>query len=503
MSKSRAGTLVLALAGLLLGGGCTEKATADAASPASAARATSSPPAAAADPAGPAGAAPVATPGSATAEEDAASGMTRAAGGCSGAAVAAAPATAAPSAAGYLGTGSADTAAGVDIGPGCTVVVGGHFTGAILAKARRLTGGAAGAVVRLDRTGRTVLSATRVAGTVTDLQVRRGTGDIAVATDAGVRVLDPAAAAVRWKAPGAIGRVAIGASGTVAASGGTTVRIYNSAGRVTGTVALRGRTVNDIAVDDRTGLVFVTGFTQSGGPCHQVQIPFVRAYTRAGVLRWKRYDFAADELGGLCADARGDRLAMGRDGRLYLAGETAGGNTSFSTDGRSVRSKAPNVGYDKFTEAFNTGSAHLTYVARLDPATGAVKAGQMLLTRLDSGKGNTIVPRALAADAQGRVYVGGSAAAQLADRKNLRMNGKRLKDYAGGDAWLLVTSPDLRKRLLWTSWTDGGTGQVQAVAVDGPVAAVAADVDRFPFYTRAPVQTATGRGYLAVLPARR
>ncbi|WP_368854611.1 SBBP repeat-containing protein [Micromonospora sp. RP3T] len=31
---------------------------------------------------------------------------------------------------------------------------------------------------------------------------------------------------------------------------------------------------------------------------------------------------------------------------------------------------------------------------------------------MTSGRGNTITPRALAADAQGRIYVGGSAAAQ-------------------------------------------------------------------------------------------
>ncbi|MFC4149986.1 hypothetical protein ACFO0M_27350 [Micromonospora mangrovi] len=381
--------------------------------------------------------------------------------------------------------------------------MGGHFTGAVVGKARRLAGGGSGAVLRLDATGRRLLSATQVAGDVTDLDVRRSNGDIALATDSGVRVLDPTATAVRWKTSGAVTRVAIDASGTVAALGGTTVRIYDAAGRSTGTVALGGRTVNDVAVDDRSGLVFVAGFTQSGGPCNQVQIPFVRAYTKAGTLRWTRYDYSAGALAGLCADARADRLAMGRDGRLYLAGETAGGNTVFSTDGRSAGSKAPNVGYDKYTQAFNTGSAHLTYVARLDPASGALQAGQLLVTRLTSGRGNTIKPRALAADAQGRIYVGGSAAAQIADRDNLTMNGRRLKDYAGGDAWLLVTAPDLRRRLLWTTWTDGGTGEVQAVAVNGPVAAVAARVDRPAFHTTSPVQAATGGGYLAVLPARR
>lgn len=412
-----------------------------------------------------------------------------------------------PTAASYLGIGKDDAANAVEIGAGCTVVVGGRFNGALLAKAVTLPGGGAGAVLRFDSTGRKLVSASRVAGTVDDLEVRRTTGDIAVATDKGVRVLDGRAAAVRWKADGVARRVAIGDAGTVAALSGTTVRIYNAAGKVTGTVKLAGKTVNDVAVDDRTGHIFVTGFTQYGGPCKQVQIPFVRAYGRTGVQKWKLYDFGPKDIGDLCADSRGDRVAMGRDGQLYFAGEMAGGNTVFSKNGRSTRVGAPNVGYDKFTQAFNTRDAHLTYFARFDPATGAVKAGQTLLARIDvkGDLGNTIKPRAITADAQGRIYVGGVSAYQLADRDKVTMNGRRLKAYAGGDAWVLVTSPDLKKRLLWTSFTDGGKGEVRGLAASGGVAALAARVDKPAFHTHTPVQPAvpsTGGGYAAVWPTR-
>lgn len=414
---------------------------------------------------------------------------------------------AAPTGAGYLGTGGGDEANAVDIGADCTIVVGGRFAGAILKGAIRLPGGGAGAVLRLGGTGREVRSAVRVAGTVDDLEVRRTTGDIAVATDRGVRLLDPSGTSVRWRTTGPVRRIAIGDDGTVAALAGSTVRVYSAAGQARGVVRLAGRTVSDVAVDDRTGRVFVTGFTQSGGPCRQVQIPFVRAYDRNGTSKWTLYDFDPDSVAGLCADSRGDRLAMGRDGNLYLAGEMAGGTTVFSTDGRSVRRAAPNVGYDKFTQASNTGSAHLTYIARIDPSTGAVRAGQMLLARIDSkgDAGNTITPRAITADAQGRIYVGGSAAYQIAGRDRLTMNGRRLKAYAGGDAWVLVTSPDLRRRLLWTVWTDGGAGEVRGIAVSGGVAALSARADKGAFYTKAPIQAgrpAEGAGYAAVWPAR-
>ncbi len=431
---------------------------------------------------------------------------------CSGQPIKGSASTAAdPSSATYLGTGKDDAANAIDIGAGCTVVIGGAFTGDLLAKATSLAGASAkqtGAVLRLDSTGRKLLSAARVGGTVNDLEVGRTSGDIAVATDAGVRVLDPTAASVRWLTSAAASRVAIGDNGTVAALTGTTVTVYDSTGKVTGTVKLDGKTVNDVAVDDRTGKVFVTGFTQYGGPCQQVQIPFVHAYNSAGAQQWKLYDFGPNDLGDLCADSRGDRVSIGRDGKLYFAGEMAGGNTVFNKDGKSTTKDGPNVGYDKFTQTYNTKSSHLTYIARLDSATGAVVAGQSLITRIDvkGDQGNTIKPLAITADAQGRIYAGGVAAYQIADRPKDTLNGHTLKAYAGGDAWLLITSPDLTTRLLWTAFNDGGTGEIRGVTTSGAIAAVAGRADSAPLYTNQPVQTSAaptaGAGYAAVLPAR-
>ncbi len=500
MSASRLGACLTALT-LLLAGACgsPEKPPA-AAAPASGAPGAAPPAPPSASAALPSAAPPPSVPPSSAAPRPV---------GCPGEPERGPAATAVdPTGAGHLGTGAGDEANAVDIGADCTVVVGGRFSGALLGKAKRLPGGGDGAVLRLDRTGRKLLSAVRVAGKVHDLEVRRSTGDIATATDDGVRVLDPTGTRVRWSTTGAVTRIAVGDRGTVAALGGTTVRVHTAAGRVSGVVRLGGRTVSDVAVDDRSGLVFVTGFRQAGGPCGQVQIPFVHAYDRGGARRWKLYDYGAGDLGGLCGDTRGGRVAMGRDGKLYLAGEMSGGTSVFTTDGRSTRGAAPNVAYDDFTRATNTGSAHLTYIARIDPATGRLRAGQVLLARIDTkgDLGNTITPRAITADAQGRVYVGGVSAYRIAGRDRLTMNGRRLADYAGGDAWVLVTSADLRKRLLWTSWTDGGTGEVRGVAVDGGVAAVAARADKAPFHTTAPVQPGRSRGdsgYVAVWPARR
>lgn len=94
----------------------------------------------------------------------------------------------------------------------------------------------------------------------------------------------------------------------------------------------------------------------------------------------------------------------------------------------------------------------------------------------DAYKGNTIRPRAIAADEAGRVYVGGVAACCIKNRQGggLQLNGQPLPDYAGEDAWVLVTSPDFTADLLWMVWNRGGKGEVRGLAAGGGTAALAA-----------------------------
>ncbi|SBT39056.1 hypothetical protein [Micromonospora auratinigra] len=409
-----------------------------------------------------------------------------------------------PTAGTYLGR-PGGAATGVDVTPTCEIVVGGRFTGVPGGPTTTL-GKGAGAVLLLDGTGRRLLRTVRLAGAVADLEVRRPGGEVAVATDRGVLLLDPGATRIRWQRGGAVDRVAVGAAGTVAAVAGTTVTVYDRGGATLTRLRLAGRTVRDVAVDDRTGLVFVAGFRQTGGGrCDPVQIAWLHAYDRSGKLRWRGYDPPADRLGDLCADSRADRVAMGRDGRLYLAGETAGGNSLFTRSAADVTRPAPNVATDDFSRASNTGNAHHTYLARFDPATGRQLAGQVVISRIDSkgNRGNTITPSAITADESGRIYAGGVSAYQIAGRSRVTLGGRRLAPYAGGDAWVLVLSADLRRRLSWVVFTDGGAGVVEGVAVSGGVAAAAARVDEPGFWRGPGPSHGTGGGYLAAWPGLR
>src|SRR5262249_8769985 len=112
------------------------------------------------------------------------------------------------------------------------------------------------------------------------------------------------------------------------------------------------------------------------------------------------------------------------------------------------------------------------FYARLDAATGKELAGQWLTTRTSGGAPNTVHGRAIAADRDGNVYIGGGAAAQLPGRSLDMVNGREVSPYSGADPWLLVVRADLRKRLTWLSL--GGHGSVNAVAARYGVAVAGA-----------------------------
>ncbi|WP_143131386.1 SBBP repeat-containing protein [Noviherbaspirillum humi] len=401
----------------------------------------------------------------------------------------------------YLGMGAQDEANAVEIDTNCSLLVGGRFTGTDFARTAvdLIGGGTGGAVLRLNASGTTVLAVIRVGGLVSDLALRRANGDMAIASDAGVVVAGADGKTVRWKhtSGGAAQRVAIAEDGHAAALFGKTLRVFDPQGQLKFERAFGDSAVNDVAIDSASGLVFVTGFAQrNGAPCSQLQVAWIRSYTLAGAAAWKAWDWSKDEAGAgsNCADTRGLRVAMGRDGKLYFAGESAGGNTIYRWLPTDLSKPAPNVANDSYNTEYNTASNHITYFARLNPATGTPEKGQLLLTRLGSGKGNSIFPRGLAADEAGNVYVAGNAAYAIANRTSLSINGKTLAAYAGGDPFVLVVSPDFATRRLWITPADGGNGDGRAVAASGGVAALASVGRLLPFALHNSLQSLTGGG---------
>lgn len=415
----------------------------------------------------------------------------------------------------YFGRGASDALYAAEYAPDCSLLVGGRVTNGSNTFADvtnvgnpllAIAPGTTGSVARMSTDGTLLLDRSVFGVQVNDLAVSQTSGDVAVASDVALAVVASDLRTLRWSVAGNASRVSMTADGRVAALFGKTLRVYSASGVVLFEVRYGDALVGDVAIDAASGLVFVTGFAQrNGSACSQLQVAWIRAYelNPAGALRWLAYDYppsVADDHGD-CADTRGRFLAIGEDGKLYFAGTSAGGNAIFrwSPQARADVDAhlAPTAAWpgaanvtpdgDNYVQAFNTASNHITYVARFDPPTGRHEMGFFLLSRLGvaadgNPRGNSIEPRAIAADAEGRVYVGGVSAYQLKNRELASINGTSLAAYAGEDAWLLISSPDYARRDLWVAFNHGGRATIHGIAASRGAVAVAAAVSSAPLY---------------------
>lgn len=382
----------------------------------------------------------------------------------------------------YLGGPGADSVSGADLDAAGRLLLAGRWgdgpIGGVTAAA--LPGGV-GAVVRLAAGGGAVSSAARIGGVVRDLDASPG-GAVVACGDMGVVRLSADLDAIVWgAAPGDVLRCAVGAGGAVAALVGATIHRFGPDGAPAGTVAVPGSAVADVAIDEASGLIFATGYTQKGA---NLKVAFLRAYGTDGALRWSAYDHeaAAVVAANLGADSEGRRVAMGADGRLYLAGWTDGGNSIYGRDPRDIGRRlgaSELVKFDGYNDPFNlSGAKSLGWYGRFEPATGALLQGQWLLTRLSDGKGNSIGIQAIDAAADGTIAIAGDSAATIAGRATMSFAGVALGAYESGEPYLLVVSPDLRSRRLWTAFaapdTSAGGSPATGVAIQGRLVALGA-----------------------------
>lgn len=382
------------------------------------------------------------------------------------------------STASYLGGPEDDIAGAIAIAPDKTIVLSGKIPGNNFGKTPiNLLGGGDGAILRTDATGKRILSVTRLGNIIDDLAIHQQWGKIAAVGDFGVALLDSRAQSILWHVSLGEGggakasngrRVAVGNDGTVAALFRKKISVFDLSGALLGEFSVSGSFVEDLALDSETNSIIVTGYSQKdGGGCRQLQVAFLRSYDYAGNLNWRNYDWTHAEAHGgnsSCADTRGDRVTIGADGMLYFAAESAGGNTIFRYHPQDLSRDAPNVIFDAYNHPYNTASNHITYYARLQPETGAIEKGQFHLSRRSNGKGNTIVPRAIAVDEKGTLFVGGSSAAIFADRNEARISGQ-LGSYAAYDNFLLSVRADFSSRLFTVSWNQGCAGENQVVGI--------------------------------------
>ncbi len=355
------------------------------------------------------------------------------------------------------------------------------------------TSSSSGAIIRLAADGRTVLSVTRVAAQVLDLAIDGSDNIYVAAATGGVLKLNATASILSWARLAGIHihRVDAGPGGysvalkpssitTADENAGTgTVYVFQANGTEVANFAGH-RNTQDVAIDEASQTVIHIGWRQAnafdGSSTQPVQIAYIRGRSYTGTIKWTDYDWSTDPASAdfinkpenNMADTRGYRCSLGADGKLYAAFEAAGGNHIFRYSPTSITTKVSIVGGDKYHNFYNTKSEHKTFFGRYEPATGAYLKGQQLVNRLSDGSGNTIRTRGgeIRADAQGRVYIGGSSAAGLPMTYDPLPAGS----YNGG-AWFMVMSSDFITRLYVTRVsTAGETSAIDARVLSGTAA---------------------------------
>jgi len=330
-------------------------------------------------------------------------------------------------------------------------------------------------IVRLDTDGRTVLNQRELTAAVRDLATD-GEGNVYLAAgNAGLFRLSAELGRGRQIHRGNITRVDAAKDGSVAAIvGGRAAKIVilGPDGRVRGT-ANGSHYTEDVCIDSESKTVIYTGFrnarTHDGNKTFPVQIAYLRGVGYDGQAKWSNYGWSTDRESDRflnkpennMADTRGYRCSIGGDGKLYAAFEAAGGNHMFRYSPTDITQKSDAmVGGDKYHQFFNSGAEHKTVIGRYDPADGSVERMIGLCGRLDNGKANAVRVKdgQITADADGRVFLSGSAASGLP----LTWLPEGTGDYRGG-AFLAVLSADFGERLLVTRMTAGGSARAVAV----------------------------------------
>ncbi|MEO1445534.1 MAG: hypothetical protein AAFV46_04730 [Cyanobacteria bacterium J06635_11] len=275
-----------------------------------------------------------------------------------------------------------------------------------------------------------------------------------------------------------VSRVAMSADGFIGVIAGKTVHLYDNNNTEVFTKERDYTGVTDIEVRSCDGeqLVYVTSFRNASfvdlnGKRNPVQIARLEALDFTGVVQWSLFDDSTETIKQNVADTRLYRVTMGRDGYLYIAGESAGTATIFRWRGQPMtadeqigRARPFVARIDEYSQLHNSGSAHLPYYARVHPTEGELVTAQMSFPRRSNTKANAMRLGDIAVGENGGLFFGGAASASIANRENLTLNGAPVGGYAGRDRTWMSIAPDFRTRNFWTVLADeGGKGIVQGV----------------------------------------
>ncbi len=345
------------------------------------------------------------------------------------------------------------------------------------------TASSSGAIIRLSSDGRTVLSVTRVADQVTDLSIDSQDRLYIAAMDGGALILNNTASTLLWSntftksvqridaSPS--GRFVVLISNTTFLNKTVTsgeVYNYDDTWNLAGNWSTGMQYSLDACIDETSQTVISIGFKnitaadQSGS--NPVDVSIYKGWSYTGTQKYKAYDWngTRDDPKWInlpennMADSRGARCEIGEDGKLYMTFAVDGGNHIFRYSPFDISTPSSIVGGDKYHSFYNTKTEKKTFFGRYNPNDGTYIKGQQFCARLSKGTGNTAHPEFgdIHADADGRVYIIGTAASGLPLSMEPIPSG-----YTGG-AFVLIMDPDFTIRELSTRTAISGEGHTIA-----------------------------------------
>ncbi|MBE9078716.1 hypothetical protein IQ241_15670 [Romeria aff. gracilis LEGE 07310] len=372
-----------------------------------------------------------------------------------------------------------------------------------------------GRLYSIDPATGSVFNPVSLAGKIQDIAYSSALDQLAIALENTVLRIDASSGETLATLPyEQASRVAISSAGQIAVLVGKTVTLHDPSGTRLFSKTLDATQVTDIEVSACGGdRVYVTSFRNStftdlGGQRQPVQIAKLAAFDFSGEQDWTLFGDRAETIQQNVADTRLLRVSQEPDGYLYIAGESAGTATIFRWRGQPMTAEeqqgqtAPFVTRtDDHTRLHNSGAAHITYFARVDPGSGSLVQSQLVMPRNSKGKANAMRLGDIAASPSGTVYLGSRAMASILNRSELTINGDPVPGYVGGDpAWLAVGS-SFRSRRFWTvlaAGDDGTQGTVVGVDAGFGYAAALANLET----GQAPTTQGpeSGRVYLGLIP---
>jgi hypothetical protein len=432
---------------------------------------------------------------------------------------------------GFIGSADNDEVRAVVIKENNEIVLAGNF-GVInsgSAPVYYLNGATAsslGAIVVLKSDGQSILSVTRLATSIADMAKDENDYLYVAAPAAGAFKLSPSANNIIWQKTYAkpVHRIDAAKKGKAVVMlanesdvddgtlTGCSMYIYDEAGNQLASMSSVAQYGADVAIDDVSETVIAVGFknydTYDGSANSQllpVYVPVMRGYAFNGNIKYTAYDWDKDTLSprwlnrsaNNMADARLNRCTIGKDGKLYAAGQTYGGNHCFRWDPFDIMLSTPQAGGDNFHTMANTSTVTHVFFGRYEPGTGNVLKSNNLTARLDNGKDNSIFIQNgnIDADETGRVLLTGLSAFGFPLAID-HMPGL----YRGG-AYVLMMNADMNQRIYSSRLlADGANGRAVYVK-NSEQWIVAGSTTTTNIYLTAPLQStknAGADGWLAV-----